>query len=251
MHHSVRKLTLSVLVYGITLCMIAANSHDQRYGMVTPQPKETLPKSKTPPQRAVRLSKGRADTGIHRLKDNLWEINDGWKLTDCDNLVRHSDALFSDTADTEEWMNAVVPGTVLTSLVDNGVYPDPYYGLNNMSIPDSLCRMEWWYRVVFNRPEYGSMKKAWLTFEGINYMADCWMNSLKLGTIKGAFARGRFDVTDFLKEKNTLAVKIYPPDNPGIPHEQSMAAGQGHNGGILCLDGPTFISSEGWDWIPG
>ena len=23
------------------------------------------------------------------------------------------------------------------------------------------------------------------------------------------------------------------------------------NGGQLCLDGPTFISSEGWDWVPG
>ena len=22
-------------------------------------------------------------------------------------------------------------------------------------------------------------------------------------------------------------------------------------GGVLCLDGPTFISSEGWDWVPG
>ncbi|MDE7346127.1 MAG: glycoside hydrolase family 2 [Muribaculaceae bacterium] len=231
--------------------MIAANSHDHRYGMVTPQPKETLPKSKTPPQQAVRFSKEISDTGMHRLKNNLWELNYGWKLTDCDNVVRHYDTIFSDTVDPEEWLNAVVPGTVLTSLVDNGVYPDPYYGLNNMSIPDSICRTEWWYRVVFNRPEYGSMKKAWLTFEGINYMADCWMNSLKLGTVKGAFARGRFDVTDFLKEKNTLAVKIYPPNNPGIPHEQSMAAGQGHNGGILCIDGPTFISSEGWDWIPG
>ena len=30
-----------------------------------------------------------------------------------------------------KWMPAVVPGTVLTTLVKNGVVPDPYYGLNN------------------------------------------------------------------------------------------------------------------------
>jgi hypothetical protein len=28
-----------------------------------------------------------------------------------------------------------VPGTVLTTLVDRGVYPDPDYGLNNTAIP--------------------------------------------------------------------------------------------------------------------
>ena len=52
-------------------------------------------------------------------------------------------------------------------------------------------------------------------------------------------------------DSNVLAVKIYPPHNPGIPHEQSEKAGRGPNGGQLCFDGPTFISSEGWDWIPG
>ena len=73
----------------------------------------------------------------------------------------------------------------------------------------------------------------------------------KLGDIRGAFVEGLFDVTECFSDHNVLAVKIYPPYNPGIPHEQSKAAGRGPNGGQLCLDGPTFISSEGWDWIPG
>jgi len=30
-----------------------------------------------------------------------------------------------------------------------------------------------------------------------------------------------------------------------------MIAGQGLNGGMLSEDGPTFISSIGWDWVPG
>ncbi len=29
-----------------------------------------------------------------------------------------------------------------------------------------------------------------------------------------------------------------------------MSAGVGENGGMQALDGPTFIASEGWDWIP-
>ena len=34
-------------------------------------------------------------------------------------------------ADLEGWMPAIVPGTVLNSLVHNKVYPEPYFGLNN------------------------------------------------------------------------------------------------------------------------
>jgi hypothetical protein len=30
-----------------------------------------------------------------------------------------------------------------------------------------------------------------------------------------------------------------------------VKAGPGDNGGIMCLDGPTFVATEGWDWIPG
>jgi hypothetical protein len=52
-------------------------------------------------------------------------------------------------------------------------------------------------------------------------------------------------------DRNGLAVHISPPPHPGIAHEQSIKAGPGDNGGAMCLDGPTFICTEGWDWIPG
>ncbi len=35
------------------------------------------------------------------------------------------------------WFPVKVPSTVLTGLVANNVYPDPYLGLNNMLIPDA------------------------------------------------------------------------------------------------------------------
>ena len=74
-----------------------------------------------------------------------------------------------------------------------------------------------------------------------------------LGHITGAFIRGDFNVTRLAKPgaSNVLAVMVAPPPDPGIPSEQSVRFGPGDNGGRLCLDGPTFICSEGWDWIPG
>ncbi len=35
------------------------------------------------------------------------------------------------------WFPVNVPSTVLTGLVANRVYPDPYSGMNNMLIPDA------------------------------------------------------------------------------------------------------------------
>jgi hypothetical protein len=59
-------------------------------------------------------------------------------------------------------------------------------------------------------------------------------------------------VTSLLKpgQKNVLAVHISPPPHPGIPQEQSILGGPGENGGAMELDGPTFLATEGWDWIP-
>ena len=155
--------------------------------------------------------------------------------------------------DTSEWFDATVPGTVLTTLVDNGVFPDPYFGVNNLLIPDTLCRTQWWYRIEFPTPQQAAGKQVQLLFNGINYRADIWLNGHSLGNITGAFIRGNFEIGDLLLPEglNVLAVRVSPPNNPGIPHEQSSTAGMGPNGGQLCLDGPTFISSEGWDWIPG
>ncbi len=152
------------------------------------------------------------------------------------------------------WYAAVVPGTVLTTLIARGVYPDPDYGLNNMAIPESLSRQDYWYRGVFALPPgMPAERRSTLEFKGINYAAEVWLNGRRLGDIHGAFIRGRFDVTGMLEsgEPNVVAVRVSPPAHPGIPHEQSVSAGPGNNGGAMAIDGPTFIATEGWDWIPG
>ena len=175
-----------------------------------------------------------------------------WELADADLVMSTGGNIFCKDYDTSQWYDAVVPGTVLATLVSEGVYPDPYFGVNNMEIPEELCRKDWWYRTEFQLTDVQKEAETLeLLFNGINYMADIWLNGVKLGNIKGAFVRGRFDITDIVRDDNILAVHIYPPHNPGIPHEQSSRTGRGPNGGQLCLDGPTFISSEGWDWVPG
>ena len=222
-------------------------------GLKQPQPQSELPKGKAPFQTSERVAKRNIPTTLVPVQTGEWIISDGWEMIDGKTAMASNKSIFDPQYSTSAWYNATVPGTVLTTLVNQGVYPDPYFGLNNMNIPESLSRTDWWYRCKFTVPKDIDGNQLRLLFNGINYKADIYLNRKSLGDMKGAFIRGEFNITDLVNKngENILAVHVFPPHNPGIPHEQSMIAGQGLNGGVLSTDGPTFISSIGWDWIPG
>lgn len=222
-------------------------------GLKQPQPQSELPKGKAPFQTSERVAKRNIPITLVPVQSGEWIISDGWEMTDGKTAMASDKSIFDPQYSTSAWYNATVPGTVLTTLVNQGVYADPYFGLNNMNIPESLSRTDWWYRCKFTVPKDIDGNQLRLLFNGINYKADIYLNGKSLGDMKGAFIRGEFNITDLVNKngENILAVHVFPPHNPGIPHEQSMIAGQGLNGGVLSTDGPTFISSIGWDWIPG
>lgn len=221
-------------------------------GLTEPQI-ENLPKSKAPIKFPERVPKIKIPGTLTEKSAGTYKFSKGWEMLEAYKVTGSGESVFSTTLNTSEWYNATVPGTVLTTLVDQGVYPDPYFGINNMVIPDTLCRMDWWYRIMFDVPANHVNEKSWITFNGINYAAEIWLNSKLLGTVNGAFLQKKFDVTGIavIGKKNILAIRVIPPPNPGYPEEESQATGPGRNGGALDLDGPTFISSLGWDWMPG
>lgn len=242
-------------IYFILQCSLFFNSNAQlNFGLSSKQNESELPKSRSICSIRKNINSLLYDNkSITKLDNCNYVINSSWYMSNETDILKNNISPLNSDLDLSDWYKATVPGTVLTTLVDNGVYPDPYWGVNNVLIPDSICRMNWWYRTEFVLPD--NIRKTTnhvITFNGINYKAQVWLNNHLLGNINGAFSRGIFNVTQFLNYdgKNILAVKIIPPHNPGIPHEQSARAIKGPNGGALCLDGPTFISSEGWDWMP-
>lgn len=222
----------------------------QMYGQVAPQDPWTRPKAKTGFSQPV--AKPIIETpALAPLGNGEWVLG-AWKLVEAPKLRDGGPALSRPGYDAKSWYAATVPGTVLTTLVDRGVYPDPDYGLNNLAIPESLNKQDYWYRSEFTVPADQAGKRLQLSLNGVNYQAEVWLNGQKLGSMKGAFIRGRFDVTGIAKpgQANALAIRVSPPPRPGIPHEESLTSAVGENGGIMALDGPTFVASEGWDWIP-
>ena len=157
-------------------------------------------------------------------------------------------------------MPAIVPGTVLNSLVHNKVYPEPYYGMNNKLdrniIPD-LAKTgrefyTYWFRTEFDVPENYKDKIVWLQVDGINYRAEIWVNGYLLGNMSGMFKPEYINITDFARigQKNALAIKVYPVDMPGtIKPKQWGAAGEFHNGGDGNIGlNTTMLMSVGWDF---
>src|SRR3984957_7465260 len=194
-------------------------------------------------QGAPRASAGDLN-GTATLHD--WQMQDVAKVSDAGAVVS------TNAFDAQSWYKATVPGTVLTTLVDNGVYPDPVYGENMRAIPESLNKTSYWYRATFAVPASYRGRNIWLHFGGINYSAQIWVSGQKAGEMRGAFIRGVFDITQFVKPgtKATVAVLVAPQPHPGEAHEHNVANGVGKNGGDTAIDGPPFLSTIGWDWLP-
>ncbi|MFC8515375.1 discoidin domain-containing protein [Streptomyces sp. NPDC057257] len=188
--------------------------------------------------------------------DGTVPLESGWDLTMDDWADGDGAALSKSAVDTSRWLPATVPGTVLTSLVDQGRLPDPVSGFNNLHVPEALSRHSWWYRRAFTLPEglrTGSGRRVWLEFDGVNHKAEVWLNGSRVGDVTFPFARAAFDVTDLLgADEHALAVRITPMPFPGSPGDKGPAGLAFVDAGanMMNRNSPTYLASSGWDWMP-
>ncbi|MGQ9880681.1 MAG: beta-mannosidase [Armatimonadota bacterium] len=100
-----------------------------------------------------------------------------------------------------------VPGDVHTALIRAGVLPDPYYD-DNPEACGWVEDYEWWYRTCFTAPTEMQGERFDLVFEGLDTLADIYLNGEKVGSAQNMFTPYRFDVTAHLRqgEENVLAI---------------------------------------------
>jgi exo-1,4-beta-D-glucosaminidase len=148
-------------------------------------------------------------------------LGDLWNIQSSEKVKGAGEQISSPGFKIEAWYPAVVPSTVLGTLVENNVYQDIFFDKNLDKVPTAPFQVSWWYRKEFTVPVGPGLTRTSLEFDGINYRANIWLNGRKIGDaaqIYGAYRRFALDVSEAVKktEKNVLAVEVFPP-KPGDP----------------------------------
>src|SRR6201987_1419119 len=160
-------------------------------------------------------------------------LKDGWKVQSSAQVSAPASHVSEPGFSTHGWYPTSAPKTVFAVLVENGVYKNPYFGMNLRSFPgvtykiggqfaneempsDSPYAVPWWYRNEFEVPPADKGKQIWMQFRGINYRAEIWINGKKVAgsdEVVGAFRRYDFNVTEFIRPgaKNAVAVSVSAP----------------------------------------
>jgi exo-1,4-beta-D-glucosaminidase len=155
-------------------------------------------------------------------------LRNNWAIQSSSQIKEDGKVISSQAFKPEKWYPATVPSTVLGTLVENKVYPDPYFGTNIESLPgfikdrrgeiptDSPFKVAWWYRTVFNLPSDYKGRNTWLKLHSINYKANIWLNGHLIAdttSIEGAYRLYNLNISEFALagDKNCLALEIFPP----------------------------------------
>ncbi|MBR7003534.1 MAG: glycoside hydrolase family 2 [Bacteroidales bacterium] len=100
-------------------------------------------------------------------------------------------------------LSATVPGNVELDLLAAGMIDDPSVGNNIYKLrPYEFC--QWMYSRHFTAPSLKKGQKLILNFEGIDCIADIWLNGENIGSADDAMIAHRFDVTGKAKAGDNL-----------------------------------------------
>ncbi len=136
-----------------------------------------------------------------------------------------------DRAGIAEWLAASVPGNVRTDLLALERIPDPFFGDGyRASLWVEDC--DWWYRCSLD-VSIGLDQRAFLIFDGIDYLAAVFADAHELGRHQGMFSRQVYEVTSVLRPHTPksasaeIAVRLWGsgalPRRRLSPHEQVWA----------------------------
>ena len=140
------------------------------------------------------------------------DLDGAWKLTTfpqpVDGAVR---ALPLPSGLATRTYAATVPGCCEMELVKAGELPDPYVSTNALAFR-AVYGNQWLYERTFDCPKRAPGERVVLVFDGIDTLADVFLNGKRIGTAENMLIPHEFDVTDKVRTGavNALAVLIRP-----------------------------------------
>lgn len=167
----------------------------------------------------------------------LRELNGRWKMR-----------CLGEASPYAQWQEAVVPGSVYTDLKRNGQIPDPYWKDNE----DEICRLmedDYEYQCIFSEDNAGDCSAAYLKFEGLDTIADVYLNGTCIGHAINMHRIWEFDVKDVLREgDNELRVVFRSP----LKYIAKAYKTYGNIGNDDTYEGFMHLRKAhymfGWDW---
>lgn len=146
----------------------------------------------------------------------------------------------------KEVFEGSVPGCVQLDLINNGTLPDPFYASNEVEFYH-LEEKDFEYVKEFEVDSLDFKVKK-LVFEGIDTIADIYLNDFYLGKAENMFLRYEFDVSNSIRRgKNTLRVILYSPikEAERLKRIYQSKYSYSHRSWIRKAQ-----YSYGWDWGP-
>lgn len=151
----------------------------------------------------------------------------------------------------ESWIPTTAPGEVHVALLEAGRIPDPFVGENELLV-QWVAETDWEFEGLIQVAEdLLAESRVYLSFDGLDTLAEVFLNGHLLGTTDNAFRAYTWEVRDLLKVgENQLKVVFRSPVNAVIEKQAArplVSVDQAIPGGPYLRKAP---SQWGWDWGP-
>ncbi len=168
---------------------------------------------------------------IHQTLNGNWEMNE---------------------KGTEKYLEAVIPGSVISTLLLQRRIEDPFYRLNEYKAREIARKDYFFYREFEVLPELFEQEKIRLVCEGIDTLAKIYINEMYVGRANNMHRTWIFDVKNFLRSgTNFINIEFTSP----ITYIESYRTGTDKNITYVpsgCMKGNQYIRKAhcmfGWDW---
>ena len=162
------------------------------------------------------------------------QIHEGWELRN---------------VKEQEWIGAQVPGDIYSALLAAGKMEDPFFGDNEYKAK-VLMEEDYEYRTHFSAASdpFADCDEVLLRFEGIDTVADIYLNDCYLGKADNMHRVWEYAIGDVMQSENELRVVIGSPLKfmEEAFHKYRNIGNEDTIEGFMHLRKAHYMS--GWDW---